>query len=44
MLLTDNPAFFTQPEVAIHARPPEQKPGMKIWTDDYSSLLPVLHW
>jgi spermidine synthase len=44
MLVTENPAFFTQPEVAIDARRPEQKPGMKVWTDDYSSLLPVLHW
>ncbi len=44
MLLTDNPAFFDLPEVSIHARPAETKAGLRLWTDDYSSLLPVLHW
>ncbi len=44
MLLSDNAAFFAQPEVAAHARPPEYKPGLRVWTDDYSSLLPLLRW
>jgi hypothetical protein len=44
MLVTSNPDFFTQPELAAVARPPMLKPGLKVWTDDYSSLLPVLHW
>lgn len=44
MLLTDNPAFFEMPEVAIHARPAATKDGLRLWTDDYSSLLPVLRW
>lgn len=44
MLVTDNAAFFTQPEVAQRARNPESRPDLRVWTDDYSSLLPVLHW
>ena len=44
MLLTDNPLFFTQPELVSHARPPSLKPGLRLWTDDYSSLLPLLRW
>lgn len=44
MLLTDNASFFAQPEVASQARPAVQNPKLRIWTDDYSSLLPLLHW
>ncbi len=44
MLVSDNAAFFRQPEVAGRARTPESMPGLRLWTDDYSSLLPVLHW
>lgn len=44
MLLSDNAAFFAQPEVAGVARDPETIPGLHPWTDDFSSLLPVLHW
>ena len=44
MLLTDNPSFFSQPEVAPHVRVPRIKPGMRLWTDDYSALVPILHW
>ncbi len=44
ILLTDNAAFFTQPEVAAHARQPVELPGLRLWTDDYSSLVPVLRW
>lgn len=44
MLLTDNPAFFSQPEMSRRARKPSALPGLKLWTDDYSSLLPVLRW
>lgn len=44
MLLTDNAAFFLQPELVAHAFDPEQKPGLRVWTDDYSALLPVLNW
>lgn len=42
--MTDNAAFFTQPEVAAAGRAAVLKPGLRVWTDDYSSLLPLLHW
>lgn len=44
MLVTDNAAFFQQPELISHAFHPEKLPGLRPWTDDFSSLLPVLHW
>jgi hypothetical protein len=44
MLLSDNPDFFAQPQVARVAHQPGQIPGLRPWTDDFSSLLPVLHW
>jgi len=44
VLVSDNAAFFAQPEVAAAARPPVFKPGLRLWTDDYSSLLPLLRW
>lgn len=44
MLVTENVAFFQQPELVAHAFSPETLPGLRPWTDDFSSLLPVLHW
>lgn len=44
LLLTDNPAFFAQPGVVGHGHPAAVQPGLRLWTDDYSSLLPVLYW
>src|SRR5580658_6414087 len=44
VLVTDNADFFRQPEVAAAGRPPVFKPGLRVWTDDYSSLLPLLRW
>ena len=44
MLVTNNAAFFQQPELVSHAFYPETLPGLRPWTDDFSSLLPVLHW
>jgi hypothetical protein len=44
VLVSDNAAFFAQPELAARANPPLEMPGLRLWTDDYSSLLPVLHW
>ena len=44
MLVTDNGAFFQQPDLVSHAFEPEKIPGLRPWTDDFSSLLPVLHW
>jgi spermidine synthase len=44
MLLTDNAGFFTQPEVASRVRQPAEDSKVHLWTDDYSSLLPLLRW
>ena len=44
ILVSDNSTFFDQPEVASRARQPIEKPGLTLWTDDFSSLVPVLHW
>jgi hypothetical protein len=43
MLLGDDAGFFARPEIARAARQPEQIAGLGLWTDDFSSLLPVLH-
>jgi spermidine synthase len=42
MLLTDNADFFLLPAVASHLRKPVENPRIHLWTDDYSSLLPLL--
>jgi len=44
VLVSDNEAFFAEPEVAAHSNAIEPKPGLRLWTDDYSALLPVLRW
>jgi len=44
MLLSDDADFFEKPEVARAGRQPSDIKGLRPWTDDFSSLLPVLHW
>jgi hypothetical protein len=44
VLVSNNAAFFAQPQVAAFARGIHEKPGLRAWTDDYSSLLPLLQW
>ena len=44
MLVTDNASFFLQPDLVAHAFYPDTRPGIPLWTDDYSALLPVLTW
>jgi SAM-dependent methyltransferase len=44
VLMSGNAAFFAQPEIAAAGRPTVFKPGLRLWTDDYSSLLPLLRW
>jgi hypothetical protein len=44
MLLADNAGFFSLPEVAGQARQPAENPRVRLWTDDYSSLLPIIRW
>jgi hypothetical protein len=44
MLVSASPTFFTQPDVAphVHVAAPDLK--ARLWTDDYSSLLPLINW
>jgi hypothetical protein len=42
VLVTNNTAFLTHPEVAPYALRIDPIPSLKPWTDDYSSLLPLL--
>ena len=44
VLMTSNSGFLTQPEVFNVSRPVSRKPGLKFWTDDFNSLLPILRW
>jgi hypothetical protein len=44
VLMTRNLAFLTKPEIANAAEPIPPRPGLRVWTDDYSSLLPVIRW
>jgi hypothetical protein len=44
VLVTNNTAFFRQPDIAIAARPIPARVGLHLWTDDYSSLLPIMRW
>jgi hypothetical protein len=42
VLATNNAAFFTLPGVAGLSRQTEQRAGLRLWTDEYSSLLSLL--
>jgi hypothetical protein len=42
VLLTDSPTFFERPEIAAAIDTVPTIPGLRPWTDDYSSLLPIL--
>lgn len=42
VLMTPDSAFFDRNEIASLADPIYIKPHLRLWTDDYSSLLPVL--
>jgi hypothetical protein len=42
VLATADPAFFALPEISIIATPITPIPNLRPWTDDYSSLLPIL--
>jgi len=44
ILMSGSPAFFEQREVQKAGKTLELKSGLKLWTDDFSSLLPVLRW
>jgi len=42
MLLTENSELCSLPAVADHVRTPVENPRVHLWTDDYSSLLPLV--
>ncbi len=42
VLLTADPAIFSEPEIAAVATPILLRPNLRVWTDDYSSILPIL--
>ena len=44
VLMTADPNFLRRPEIANAAQPLRRIPGLRLWTDDYSSLLPLLKW
>jgi hypothetical protein len=44
VLLTKNEQFLMQPEVAHTAHPSILRSSVSLWTDDYSSILPILKW
>jgi hypothetical protein len=44
VLLTNNEQFLARPEVARAAQPSVTRSSVGLWTDDYSSVLPILKW
>jgi spermidine synthase len=43
VLVTANEKFLELPEIANASEKIEPKPGLRLWTDDYSSLLAILN-
>jgi spermidine synthase len=43
VLVTANEKFLALPEIADAGVKIDPKPGLRLWTDDYSSLLPILN-
>ena len=43
VLVTANEKFLALPEIANASAKIEPQPGLRLWTDDYSSLLPILN-
>ncbi len=44
ILVTANQSFLNQPEIVNNGFPTPLKPGARLWTDDYSSVFPLLKW
>ncbi|NYF78044.1 spermidine synthase [Granulicella arctica] len=44
VLVTANQQFLALPNIASRTEPISPVPGLHLWTDDYSSLLPILRW
>ena len=44
VLLTNNEPFLAQPDMNRAAHPSILRSNVSLWTDDYSSILPILKW
>jgi hypothetical protein len=44
VLVTDNQAFLNQPDIADRTTPIMPHANVRAWTDNYSSLLPLMKW
>jgi hypothetical protein len=44
ILVTADPNFFVQPELLAAGHSPGLRPDLRVWTDDYSALFPLIHW
>ncbi len=44
VLVTSNAGFFANPGVVLRSTPTEERKNLRTWTDDYSSLLPIVNW
>ncbi|AXC10681.1 integral membrane protein-like protein [Acidisarcina polymorpha] len=44
LLMSANHALLHRSEIANVAQPVSMTPGLRLWTDDYSSLLPLMKW
>lgn len=44
VLMSRDPASLASPEIVNASSPLKTKPGLRLWTDDYSSLLPLIKW
>jgi hypothetical protein len=44
ILVSANQAFLNQPEVFNNSSPMFLRAGVRLWTDDYSSVFPLLKW
>jgi hypothetical protein len=44
VLVTRDQSFLAQPAVRASTSPIDTIKGLRLWTDDYNSLLPLLRW
>lgn len=44
VLLSERAGLFADPEIAAVATPVTTRSDVRLWTDQYSSLLPIVHW
>lgn len=44
VLITNRAQLFAQPELASRAKPIQTQADVRLWTDQYSSLLPIVRW